>query len=361
MFKPDSEGFISKYFKREKPKEKDILLSEEQKNAKQERFERDEHVLDSAKLAEDRERLAKLDKLEKDSGLNLDEMQEKLLSEIKTLETSVKKKIDDFKPDSGFEKIIHPSEEKELNNQELSESGRRAVECLKKVRGELIQHFGSQAFLDRLTIEYGGDREKAKAVQAADVENLETVDVDILPLSYIMQRSLRMNGNAGGAPMAAFYEPDPIHKVTVPIDFDMELRERNISIKTTMEDLMRHELIHAATKADVSKSAMEVLENSYKKQGFLGLIKNKEDEYYSDSSERLVRKQLLDRELKLLEIKDYEEEFTDEHFKKMLEAYEQKKFSDDAHDFIKRTLEENFKDVMNKVAENEKSSIAEQV
>lgn len=346
----------------EKPKNEEAEKVEKPDKIQQEEIIiKDRIELDSAELAEDEERLREIDALEKRTGLNLDKTQEELSAEIEILEEKVDAEISDFHSGNN------PEKEKEKSNQTGDELKKQAFECVEKVRNELIQHFGSQEFLDRLTIEYKGDGERAKIVQASDIENLKTVIVDILPLAEVMDKSTAMANNAGGEPLAAFYQPN-IHKVTVPKDFDNVVRNINMSretqIKNSMEDLIRHEFIHSATKANVSESARKILESSYKKQGFLGLVKNKEDEYFSDPAEMLDRKQLLDRELEKLGIKDYGIEFTEEHYEKILKALDEKKFSEGAKEFIEKTEKSYFIRIMNGIAENEyrdKNSAIEQV
>ena len=117
-----------------------------------------------------------------------------------------------------------------------------------------------------------------------------------------------------------------------------------------------HEFLHASTRGntDISENAKKELREGYKKQGSsLVMMKEKKDEYFSDPTEILVRKQILDKELEQLGVKKYGEEFTDEHYKRTMELYQRGRFSDNASDFIERTKSENFKKIMNEIAKNE--------
>lgn len=114
-------------------------------------------------------------------------------------------------------------------------------------------------------------------------------------------------------------------------------------------ELAEHEFSHASTRSNygINDRTKKFLGDSYKKLG------EEIDDYYSIPTERLARKQQVDYEMERLGIKKYGEEFTDEHYEKLVAYDEEGKFSPDAHAFIVTTKPEYFKQIFNGIAANE--------
>jgi hypothetical protein len=66
----------------------------------------------------------------------------------------------------------------------------------------------------------------------------------------------------------------------------------------------------------------------------------------------LARKQALDAEMEKLGIKKYDEDFTGEHYDKLLEYNKAGNLSAGAREFIKTTKPEFFKQIFNEIATN---------
>ncbi len=115
-----------------------------------------------------------------------------------------------------------------------------------------------------------------------------------------------------------------------------------------------HEFAHDMTFANMllSKKALtlytESFDQSRMSQGELEMI-----EYLKDPTERDARKKELEFELEKLGVKKYGEEFTDDHYRKMIELQKEQQFSNGADQFIRMTKPEYFKKIMNEIAEHQ--------
>ena len=226
---------------------------------------------------------------------------------------------------------------------------RKELHSAEKIKNELIEHISSQEYLNKLKSEFGGSDNRAKGEQARRIENLKKVNINIASSDELNEElKKRLNGQKlpGNSIKAnGFYDPAS-HETFVSFD-------DSHGALTSL-----HELLHASTRGveGITYRTKNTLVNSYENQGFLGgLIKDKKDEYFSDPTERLVRKQILDRELNKLGIKKYGEKFTKEHYREMMEAYEAGVFSYNVNDFIKRTKKNPkiFMQIFNEIAKNE--------
>ncbi len=124
------------------------------------------------------------------------------------------------------------------------------------------------------------------------------------------------------------------------------------------EETIYHELLHASTDADagIPKSTKNVLNDTFTSKpeglGKWNFYPPRFNAYLRNNTERLVRKQILDRELEINGIKKYGEEFTKEHFEQMMQLYDEGGFSEDADEFISTTKRkyEVFKKIFDEVA-----------
>ena len=247
-----------------------------------------------------------------------------------------------------------------------------ASRLAKEVRQELITHYSSQDFLNKLIVEYGGEKERGEEMQSEMVKNLETVEVDTsLSWKELTSELKSKKSNANGVkdvfPMGGFDK-----KVTVPYDLDQKLKEVKTFIeqvtmfngkkvteemrrdardelKTSLKDVLRHELTHAASGeyGTMSKNAIKIFGESFAGKGI------ESDKYFSHPLEMLERKKTLDREMEKLGIKKYGEEFTEKHYEKVLDAYKKGLFSKDAIEFIKIIKQDPsaYKKILNEIAQ----------
>ena len=283
----------------------------------------------SAIEAEERkDALKKIQELEKKSGLKLSKTEDEIEEKIEKLE--------------NLHNTKEGPTEKKLEKRELYEN------MVNEIKNEILEHVGSREYQEKLQIEYNGNAEKAEREQKKRIGNLETVKINILSKEELKNKleDIRRKSGVKFGNFDAFYVRDCAgikHELFVPFDNDDE------------GYCIEQELLHASTKIyeGMSDKAVKLLDKSYIKQGLFGVFSNKQDRYYKDPSERLVRKQMLDRELEALGIKKYGEKFADKHYDKMMEYYKKGKFSWDANDFIKRTNPKRFKQIFNEIAANE--------
>lgn len=266
---------------------------------------------------------------------------------IESIETSQQKAIKAKREKELLEK--YEKAKKEAEDSIYRIATRKELHSAEKIKNELIEHISSQEYLNKLKSEFGGSDNRAKGEQARRIENLKKVNINIASSDELNEElKKRLNGQKlpGNFIKAnGFYDPVS-HETFVSFD-------DSHGALTSL-----HELLHASTRGvdGITYRTKNTLVNSYENQGYLRKwIKDEKDEYFSDPTERLVRKQILDRELEKLNIKKYGEEFTDEHYKKMMDAYKKGMFSHNAKDFIKRTKKDPkiFMQIFNEIARNE--------
>ena len=222
-----------------------------------------------------------------------------------------------------------------------------------KTRKMLIGYISSRAYLERLKKEFSGDFEEAKKEQDERLRRLENVKVDVLASKDIMREFKKYKSKdypiefldriLEGLSVFGFYNEDE-HKVIVP-----DNGNENGSARSNKE-IMTHEVGHAVTKKDfgIPDRTKKILEDSYIGSGNDSIA----DIYLKIGTERLVRKQAVDFEMERLGIKGYEDEFTKDHYDKLMEYYEKGDLSMDAMEFIRTTKPEYFEIIFNEIAEN---------
>ena len=357
----------------EKP-ENEKKVNDVEKNNSWKEIIKQKYELYLSKLKESADRLRKIRKIEKESGINTDESEEEIIAEIK----NISKEIKTVAPKKEKEKIADKKEkpwkvklEKGMPERErrAAEKYNKSIEDLRnikntekkikererendpianteKLRKELIKHVESEEYLGKLLIECEGNIKKAKDTQRKRLEYLKTVNANTVPTSdvdkeYPVPSWLIPDGWSPNG----FYNPIN-HEVFVPDD-GREYRDYNDSVT-------KHEFLHSSTRAmwNILSKTNKLLRKSYQPYGVDWIY----DIYLGNSSERLVRKQMLDLEMAKLGIKDYGVKFTKDHYKKMVEAYKDGKFSYDAEEFIETTRPEYFEKVFNEIADNNKNN-----
>ena len=214
------------------------------------------------------------------------------------------------------------------------------IEAVKKT---LTDYDSKKEFLERLTIEFDGDEQRAIKEQAKRIENVKSVNVVVIENESEFQKKLeelRNEGRESNGDLAEFkgVYVDDKHTIYAQRDFT----------------ILGHELIHSETKGkkDISENAKKILADRYLKQGFMHIFSDKDDEYFSDVSEMLAAKKNLDIELKFLNIKGFDEKFTKEHYDKTMEYWNKGKLSPMSMEFIKRIKPgfESFKKIFDEIA-----------
>lgn len=236
---------------------------------------------------------------------------------------------------------------------------------VENIRQKMEKHIESKAYYDKLKREYSDTSPRYRwernlaskltswfntgSMQKRRIDNLETAKSNILSDNEMQKRYKKHRfGNEGAVPknfpgVGGFYN---LHE-----------HEINIASDNTDNETIRHEFGHATTKSnyDISEKAIRVLNDSYNKL-------NNKDEFYNDSyfsnpTERLVRKWEVDKEMERLGIKKYEEQFTKKHYEKLMKNYNKRKLSQDAEEFIRTTKPEfeHFEKIFNEIAKNEEA------
>jgi hypothetical protein len=222
----------------------------------------------------------------------------------------------------------------------------RTEQMAEYIRNQEIKWVGSDEYFEKLKIEFKGDEVLAKKNWQQRIDNLKSVNI-IFHNTVEDVAVAHGEGLAGDKPVAGFYRES---------DHEIHVFRQYTSLWSTL----RHELNHASLRGsqDITESAKEILNDTYKTQGFLGVFSDVNDKYLGNSSERIVRKQEFEKELIGRGIKKYGEEFTEEGYKRMMLLYENGKLSEEENDFIKRTKPgyENFKKIFENIAKNEVAS-----
>ena len=144
----------------------------------------------------------------------------------------------------------------------------------------------------------------------------------------------------------AFYDPNS-EEVTFP-----SISEDGLGI---------HEFTHDMTQGDdlLSEKAKELYTESYDPSqltpdelghAFKNLIDNG-SQYFNNPTERDARKKALEYDMAKLGVKTYGEEFTDDHYKKLLILQKEGLLNPSASEFLRMTKPEYFKKIMNEIAE----------
>ncbi len=288
--------------------------------------------------------LSQIDEIIEDDGpVDLEETSQKFMQheedkEVESITT---------KPESS-------SEINEVSNEHLGYKEKRD-EHAESLRNQFIDHVASEEYLDKLTLEFDGDIEKAEEEQDNRIDQMNSVEIDVNSDPETWSQELRDQGVEG-------YYDTAEHKIFVSKAHPNSLlSERTI-----------HELAHSSTRGPflVTENAKEKLteafespndsefDSEYGEKTSYGLA----DEYLSEPTEMLARKQQLDLEMESLGIKKYGEKFTQEHYKKVMDMYKEGAFTGDANIFIETIKKDpkTFEKIFNEIAKNEDDSAKSQ-
>jgi len=236
------------------------------------------------------------------------------------------------------------------NNKQENDEYLERTELIRKM---IIARVSSEDYLDKLKIEFNGNGDLAKSEQEKRISNLISVKLDLKEQKRdVIDAYEALEGTN-------YFDKDTM------VDGFYAVKEHKIVVTKYDGVTLYHELLHASTRGneDVTKSAEEIMDKTYDKQGLFKIFKNSDDRYYSKPSERLARLEDFMGELngsKMFPgIHQYGTEFTQEKYDRMMKLYKKCALSRNAVEFIKRTKPgfENFKKLFEKIAkkENEKS------
>lgn len=245
--------------------------------------------------------------------------------------------------------------------EEAQESSKKLIKIIKedsdpklkaeKIKNDLKKHVGSEAYLNKLKIEFGGDIEWAKNVQRDRLGFLDSVKTNFSDKQSMQGKVallIEQIPDDVDVPIPEWLlkivDADSVGGFYRPLQHKVFLQNQYTDDRTT-----QHEYLHASTRSNmgISEKAEKILRNSYEPIGEKTM-----DDYLSKTTERLVRKQALDAEMEKLGIKKYGENFTDEHYNKLEEYNKTGKLSADLRDFMKTTKPEYFKQIFNEIATN---------
>lgn len=204
----------------------------------------------------------------------------------------------------------------------------------------LAEHIASPEYLEKLMVEYNVDMETAKEHQLKRLNNLE---------------------------MGGYYLADNEANYTSDEKrFSVVLPKNSEKHDFVVEhEVIGHKLVDGR---NYSRKANRLIGHSGKKINwdepeFKDYLKNTSvkdleetkrilSNYFNSQEERYARKQVLEAEMESLGLKKYGEEFTDDHYKQLIDLYKKGKLSEDSRQFINTTKPEFFKRIFNEIAEN---------
>lgn len=214
-----------------------------------------------------------------------------------------------------------------------------AVARTNQRREEIMSHFQSPVFLEKLQAEWDCSFVEVQERRQRLIENLASVNVVyVSPEQFSKQY---------GEDVAGIYISNT-HTIKFPLDqfFDDETSET-----TCAPNLEEHELFHAAYlgEDEISSNFSRESDRSFR------YYKNNDAEhgdYLKKASERLVRKKILDLELERLNIKKYGETFTNEHYKQLFKMYEDGLLDSNLEEIIQTTTPKDLEMLINDFAGN---------
>lgn len=204
-----------------------------------------------------------------------------------------------------------------------------------QAKEERIRIVESDDYLKRLTIEFGGDREKARGVRNRMLKNLKESEF------YISNFPLRVD------------DENTIGRSDI---FGDIILGNEVGYFTALHELSHHStengtLIPNSTKRKLTKLSVFEKHMTPEEQEAERIFKEEKGRsYYIDADEILARKVCLDMELEKLHIKKYGEPFTKKHYEKIKKLKEEGKLQNDADQFFRMFKRDTLIMIMNTVA-----------
>jgi len=232
-----------------------------------------------------------------------------------------------------LEEIKKEIKNNEIKHQEIATNPEiyyeKIINAVEEYKQNLIKHFSSNEFLDKLKRNL--TEEQAKDKQKEIINNLNTVHLVIASPDSIRE----VTGSIAAGACYSLSE----HRILIPFS------------EINWEDIT-HELIHAAYKAtkELTPKDERILIHNFTKDRNMNKNRNK---YQKDPAERIVRKTLLDLDMEQWGIKKYNEKFTHEHYLKLLELKKENKLDKATLDLLNTITEKQLEKIMNTIAFNE--------
>lgn len=167
---------------------------------------------------------------------------------------------------------------------------------------------------------------------------------------FLISKDIESSSRDKGRNLEAFYNPDN-DKVYLPVNDNDSLRAINNII---------HEYSHKITKANefLSKKAIKLFLEAFSDSSTISHFRFTTDigdiskiiNYFSNPTEIYARKKVFEYDLERLGVKKYEEKFTMEHYKKVLELQSEDKLSKGSNEFINIIKPQMIEKVMNEIA-----------
>jgi hypothetical protein len=209
---------------------------------------------------------------------------------------------------------------------------------IEQAKLDVIGLLSSKEYLTRLAKEMKISEEEARVHQNTRIKNVASISYNIESTSEIDNES----------PGANAYYSSNTNLITLP--YDMKLSTSDA--RHYWRRVIAHEILHESTMADlgISKTAKDLFSDSFQRWD----DDNAESiEYFSDPTELLVRKNILDLEMQRLKIKKYGEEFTQKHYEKLVKLLGQGKLLPNCVQLLKYVKSDKFVNMMNSIAENQ--------
>ncbi len=198
---------------------------------------------------------------------------------------------------------------------------------------------GSSEYKKRLKKEFDGDVKKASMVQKQRLANLDK-DYVLEPVDSIEKRTM------------------------VGVVGQYELKDGLVHLVDTMNDTDSteaiHEFNHQATNADsgLSEKAKDLYAKAFNPENIMRELSDTAEQkfwvnYLKKPSELDSRKRQLEKQMEVLGVKKYGEVFTEEHYKKIKQLYDQGVLNIGAQEFMLAIKPEYFIEIMNTIAYND--------
>jgi hypothetical protein len=214
---------------------------------------------------------------------------------------------------------------------------------LERARQEAKRLIDDESNLKKIKNEFHCSLKEARHHQQVRLSNIDLTNYDLLTVQELRDSLSRSNDNFHNA--IAYANRDQ-NKITIPYDLRREFTEPGYEF--SQADFEKeiyltalHEFLHLATGANrgLSPHTVDLLsKTSFKKYSPEEIKNNLENNnYYSDPTERYVRFKSLESELENFGSKKIGENFTLEHYQKVIALYRDGKLWSDANELIKYT------------------------
>lgn len=242
----------------------------------------------------------------------------------------------------------------ETEKKALARAAREKLMADPKYRAEMIRTeikniVGSQAYLDKLKLEFG-DIKRAKAEQTKRLNYLKNFTIKYIDPAKMEQAWFSETLYDLGVPIPKWLvETKKYFNHIKSVGGYYDVLSNKVVIPEMVDDrIMRHEILHASVDGrDLLPRTKKELKKSYKP------LKDREDKYYGDPDEIYARKGQVEYEMIKFGILKPGEKFTEDKYHSLIRLYAEKKLSQDAMDFIKRIKLKNLPKIFNEIAQQD--------